>query len=67
MGVRGATVATFHEKVEHLKTAISKAEMFVNTGGDPQGTEAGPVRNELLKAWDDFAEEFVAETAKLDS
>lgn len=60
-------MATFHEKVENLKSAISRAEMFVNTGGDPQGIEAGPVRNDLLKAWDDFAEEFVAASAKLDS
>ena len=57
-------MATFHEKVERLKSVISKAEMFVNSGGDPRGTEAGPVRTELVKAWDEFAEEFAEETLK---
>ena len=52
-------MATFHEKAEKLKSAISKAEMFVNTGGDPQGTEAGPIRTELANAWEDFSEQFV--------
>jgi hypothetical protein len=56
---REATVSTFHEKVEKLKSAISKAEMFVNGGGDPQSGEAGPLRTELAKAWDEFAGEFV--------
>jgi hypothetical protein len=51
-------MATFHEKIERLKSAISKAEMFVNAGGDPQGTEAGSVRAELVDAWDEFAGEF---------
>jgi hypothetical protein len=52
-------VSTFHEKVENLKSAISRAEMFVNTGGDPQSLEAGPVRTELVKAWVEFSGEFV--------
>lgn len=59
MGCREATVSTFHEKVEKLKSAISRAEMFVNGGGDPQSGEAGPLRTELAKAWDEFSGEFV--------
>jgi hypothetical protein len=59
MGCREAKVSTFHEKVEKLKSAISKAEMFVNGGGDPQSGEAGPLRTELAKAWEEFAGEFV--------
>jgi hypothetical protein len=57
-------VATFHEKVERLKSAISKAEMFVNAGGDPQGREAGSVRTELVDAWDEFAGEFAEGAAE---
>jgi hypothetical protein len=60
-------VATFHEKVERLKSALSKAEMFVNAGGDPQGAEAGPVRAELVDAWHEFAGEFVAGALQADA
>lgn len=57
-------VATFHEKVERVKSTISRAEMFVNSGGDPQSVEAGPIRAELAKVWEDFAAEFVAVESK---
>lgn len=60
-------MATFHEKVERLKSAISRAEMFVNQGGDPQGTEAGHTRAELVDAWDEFAKEFVDESVQADA
>jgi hypothetical protein len=60
-------MATFHEKVERLKSAISKAEMFVNAGGDPQSVEGGPMRRELVDAWDEFAGEFVEGALQLDS
>jgi hypothetical protein len=52
-------MTTFHEKVEKMKSVISKAEMFVNSGGDPQGSEAGPIRTDLAKAWEELAGEFV--------
>ena len=60
-------MATFHEKVERLKSAISRAEMFVNQGGDPQGTEAGPTRADLANAWDEFAKEFAEAPAQMDA
>jgi len=60
-------VATFHEKVERLKSAISKAEMFVNAGGDPHGREAGSVRTELVDAWDEFAREFAQGAVQADA
>lgn len=60
-------MATFHEKVERLKTAISRAEMFVNQGGDPQGPEAGSVRSEMVDAWDEFSKEFMDESVQMDA
>ncbi|MBS1805352.1 MAG: hypothetical protein JST28_18475 [Acidobacteria bacterium] len=60
-------MATFHEKIERLKSAISKAEMFVNQGGDPQGYEAGPTRAELVDAWDELAAEFEKAPAEADA
>ena len=60
-------MATFHEKIEKLKSVISKAEMFVNAGGDPQGSEAGSVRADLVHAWDEFAKEFVQAPAETDA
>jgi hypothetical protein len=65
--VRGIRMATFHEKVERLKSAISKAEMFVNQGGDPQGPEAGTVRAELADAWNEFAREFADASVQTDA
>ena len=63
----GGRVSTFHEKVERLKSAISKAEMYVNQGGDPQGAEGGSVRAELVDAWDEFAKEFTDASVQMDS
>ena len=60
-------MASFHEKVERLKSAISKAEMFVNQGGDPQGMQAGSVRAELADAWDEFVREFTEASAQMDA
>ncbi len=60
-------MATFHEKVESLKSAISRAEMFVNQGGDPQGPEAGPVRAELVDAWDEFSKGFLDPSVQADA
>lgn len=60
-------MATFHEKIERLKSAISRAEMFVNQGGDPQGMEAGPTRAELVDAWDEFTKEFEDESVQADA
>ena len=51
-------MTTFREKVERLQSAISKAEMFVNRGGDPKSVEAGPIRAEVVEAWKEFAGEF---------
>jgi len=65
--IRGIRVATFHEKIERLKSAISRAEMFVNQGGDPHGMEAGHTRADLVDAWDEFAKEFVDETVQMDT
>jgi hypothetical protein len=65
--VRGIRMASFHEKVERLKSAISKAEMFVNQGGDPQGPEAGGVRAEVVDAWDEFQKEFVDASVQMDA
>jgi hypothetical protein len=60
-------VSTFHEKVERLKSAISKAEMFVNQGGDLQGSQAGSVRAEVVDAWDEFSKEFVDASVQADA
>jgi hypothetical protein len=64
---RGISVSTFHEKVERLKSAISKAEMFVNQGGDLQGSQAGSVRAEVVDAWDEFSKEFVDASVQADA
>jgi hypothetical protein len=60
-------MASFHEKVERLKTAISRAEMFVNQGGDLQGPESGTVRAEVVDAWDEFSKEFTEASAQMDA
>jgi len=60
-------VSTFREKVERLQSAVSKAEMFVNSGGDPQSVEAGSVRAELVDAWDEFSKEFLVGTPQMDA
>jgi hypothetical protein len=60
-------VATFHEKVDNLKSAISRAEMFVNQGGDPQGPEAGSVKADLVDAWDEFSKEFLDPSVQTDA
>lgn len=65
--VRGIRMASFHEKVERLKSAISKAEMFVNQGGDLQGPQSGSVRSEVVDAWDEFAKEFVDASVQADA
>jgi len=65
--VRGICMASFHEKVERLKTAISKAEMFVNQGGDLQGPESGSVRAEVVDAWDEFSKEITEASAQMDA
>lgn len=41
--------------------------MFVNQGGDPQGPEAGPVRAELVDAWDEFSKEFLDPSVQADA
>lgn len=58
---------SFHEKVERLKSAISKAEMFVNQGGDLQGPESGGVKAEVVDAWDEFAKEFTDASVQADA
>lgn len=63
----GGPMASFHEKVERLKSAISRAEMFVNQGGDLQGPEAGSVKAEVVDAWDEFAKEFVDASVQMDA
>ena len=60
-------MASFHEKVERLKSASSKAEMFVNQGGDLQGPQSGSVRAEVVDAWDEFAKEFVDASVQADA
>lgn len=60
-------MATFHEKVERLKSAISRAEMFVNQGGDLQGPESGSVRAEVVDAWDEFSKEFTEASVQADA
>ena len=60
-------MASFHEKVERLKSSISKAEMFVNQGGDLQGPEAGSVKAEVVDAWDEFAKEFIDASVQMDA
>ena len=52
---------------ERLKSAISRAEMFVNQGGDLQGPEAGGVRAEVVDAWDEFQKEFVDASVQMDA
>ena len=65
--VREIRVASFHEKVERLKSAISKAEMFVNQGGDLQGPEAGSVKSEVVQAWEEFSREFTDASVQTDA
>ena len=65
--VRGSRVASFHEKVERLKSAISRAEMFVNQGGDLQGPEAGSVKAEVVDAWEEFSREFTDASVQTDA
>jgi hypothetical protein len=65
--VWGICVASFHENVERLKSAISRVEMFVNQGGDLQGPQAGSVKAEVVEAWDEFAREFVDASLQADS
>jgi hypothetical protein len=65
--IGGICVSTFHEKVERLKSAISKAEMFVNQGGDLQGPQAGSVKAEVVDAWDEFSKEFVDASVQSDA
>lgn len=65
--VREIRVASFHEKVERLKSAISKAEMFVNQGGDLQGPEAGSVTSEVVQAWEEFSREFTDASVQTDA
>ena len=60
-------MASFHEKVERLKSAISRAEMFVNQGDDPQGPESGLVRAEVVDAWDEFSKEFTEASVQTDA
>ena len=60
-------MASFHEKVERLKSAISKAEMFVNQGGDLQGPESGGVKAEVVDAWDEFAKGFSDASVQMDA
>lgn len=60
-------MSTFHEKVEQLKSAISRTEMFVNQGGDLQGPEAGSVKAEVVDAWDEFSKEFTDASVQMDA